>query len=492
MRVDTGAGGLHLERRAHRLRIMEQTEAAVLAIHAVHTTVDDLITVLLTHLCTLHRATGVGIWATENGVAQPVRLVDWPEGLDPLGQLVVPGENHGYTVLTAPLPYHRFGQDAFLASALPAFKSTSLAKQRALESLAKHAATALEHLDLDMACMQRASKLELLHHVGQQFTSNLSPEALYSSIYQEVRKVMVADVFFVALYDDSSQEVELAYVFENGHQLPPLKFALNDGPTSRVIATNSPLLFNIDAFPLHTLTRFGNTSRRTQSLMMVPIALRGRVLGAISVQSFTRNAHNEDDLNVLSAIASQAAIAIENAHLFAEARRMASTDALTGLLNRRSFVAKLDAEIAAAQAEERSLALVMIDSDSLKQINEQFGYHAGDEHLCNLAKIIQFSVRQEDTVSRYGGDEFMLLLPDATSEEATTIANRIILQVHRTIHTFSGGTVNVTISAGVAEYPRHAKNRADLLLATDRATNCAKRMGKNRAHIASGPATAGV
>lgn len=471
-----------MERRAHRFRLLEQTEAAVLAIHALHTSGDELITLLLTHLSDMHAHSGVGIWTAEHGEARPVRLLHWPEGLMPTGST-------RYTVLRAPLAYDRFGRDAFLASALPVAKTKSRALQRALDSLAKHAAIALEHLDLDTACLSRAAKLEMLNAIGHKFTAKLSPQDLYSAIYSEVRKVMVADVFFVALYDEWSREVDLAYIFENGHQLPPIKFVLNDGPTSRVIATNSPLLFNIDTFPINTLTRFGSTAKRTQSLMMVPISSKDKVLGALSVQSFTRDAHNEDDLNVLSTIASQAAIAIENATLYEKTCRLAATDGLTGLMNRRTFVETLDREMAAAQEYSRPLSLVMIDSDSLKQINEQYGYHAGDEHLCNLAGIIKSCVRLEDTVSRYGGDEFTLLLPDTETAEATAIAKRIIERVRLSVHTIAGSKVHVTVSGGVAEFPRHGTNRADLLLTVDRATHSAKRAGKNRLFVVGHEAT---
>ena len=471
-----------MERRARRFRLMEQTEAAVLAMHALHTNRDELITLLLTHLSAMHDHAGVGIWSAEHGETHPVHLRNWPEGLMPTGSSL-------YTVLKASLPYERFGRDAFLASALPATKAKSWALQRALNSLAKHAAIALEHLDLDTACLSRAAKLEMLNAIGQKFTAKLSPQDLYSAIYSEVRKVMVADVFFVALYDDSSREVDLAYIFENGHQLPPIRFTLNDGPTSRVIATNSPLLFNIDTFPANTLTRFGSTAKRTQSLMMVPISSRDKVLGALSVQSFTRNAHNEDDLNVLSTIASQAAIAIENATLYEKTCRLAATDALTGLMNRRTFVETLDRELSLAQEHSRPLSLVMIDSDSLKQINEQYGYHAGDEHLCNLASIIKSCVRFEDTVARYGGDEFTLLLPDTETAEATAIAKRIIERVHLSVHSMAGNKVHVTASGGIAEFPHHGANRADLLLAVDRATHSAKRAGKNRLFVVGHEAT---
>jgi len=465
-----------LERRAHRFRLLEQTEAAVLAIHALHTNGDELITLLLTHLSAMLGHAGVSIWTVGHGEAQPVRVLNWPDGLMPAGSAE-------FTVLRSPLAYDRFGQDAFLAAALPAAKTKSPALQRALDSLTKHAAIALEHLDLDADCLSRAAKLEMLNAIGQKFTANLSPQDLYVAIYAEVRKVMIADVFFVALYDDINQEVDLAYIFENGHQLPPLKFPLNDGPTSRVISTNSPLLFNTETFPASSLTRFGNKTKHAQSLMMVPISSKDKVLGALSVQSFTPNAHNEDDLNVLSTIASQAAIAIENANLYEKTCRLAETDGLTGLMNRRTFVETLDREISLAQELSRPLSVVMIDSDSLKQINTQYGYHAGDEHLCNLARIIKSCVRLEDTVARYGGDEFTLLLPDTETAGATAIAKRIIERVNLSVHTIDGVALHVTVSGGVAEFPHHGTNRSELLLAVDRATHSAKRAGKNRLFV---------
>ena len=335
-------------------------------------------------------------------------------------------------------------------------------------------------LELHQASKKQADFLEFLNHVGQRFAANLSLQDLFRSIYTEVRHIMTADVFFVALYDEVKEEVELRYIYENGEELAPVKFQLNEGPTSRVIKSRLPLMYVTDGTLPAGATRFGSPRNSTRSIMTVPIILQNRVLGALSVQAYAPNAHTDADLQMLNTLANQASIALENAKLYGQTLDMALTDGMTGLKNRRAFYESLDLSLATATAEGHPLSLLMVDSDSLKQINDLYGHGAGDDYIVHLARVIGDCVHPQDVVARFGGDEFMIIAPETDIQGAKLMANAIVERIRGADWSVAGQRVGATVSVGVATFPQDAASRDELIRAADVAMYRAKRSGKNR------------
>ncbi len=161
------------------------------------------------------------------------------------------------------------------------------------------------------------------------------------------------------------------------------------------------------------------------------------------------------------------------------------TDELTGAYNGRHFRARLHEEIARAKRGDRPLALLVIDSDSLKDVNDRFGHDAGNLHLVAIAQAVHTHVRTSDVVARFGGDEFLVLQPDATPEAAAAVAERIRVAVAAaTVTAADGSRVSGTVSIGVAGYPRSASDEDSLFKSADSALYDAKRHGKDRVFIA--------
>jgi len=475
---------LKMLREKIRIGLHSKLEEALLAMHSFHGSKSELIRNLLEVTRTLLGSFGAALWSVGENEPHIIDALQWPEGLSPdlrLGILTfAPGK---YQVVTAPLCSPDLGERLVLAVSYDENNKYGKIQQLMLDSLGKHASVALKRLEIEGFYQKRTASLELMHYVTERFAATLNLQELFHAIYTEVGKVMTADIFFVAIYDRNEQEVNLAFIYEDGQAVAPVKFAINDGPTSRVIRTNTPLVLNIGTKKIPGALHFGNDKKNAQALLMAPIALKGQVLGVLSVQSYTSGAYADDDLMLLSTIANQSAIAVHNSQLYAHAMLLANTDGLTGLMNKRAFLTTLDARITQAKENGGILTLVMVDSDSLKTINETYGHFAGDEHLCNLAEILRSSVRDEDLVCRYGGDEFILLLGDTDAEQATIIATRIVERVRFAVHMVAGRTVHVTVSAGVAEYPLHAEDRVSLIAAADQATRDAKQLGKNRVSI---------
>jgi len=168
----------------------------------------------------------------------------------------------------------------------------------------------------------------------------------------------------------------------------------------------------------------------------------------------------------------------------ARALVQASVDGLTGLLNHRAFHDRLDEEIARAARGDRPVALVMVDLDDFRAINNTHGHQAGDAALVAIAAAIRASIRTADVPGRYGGDEFAVILPDTDLDEALVVAERTCAAVAAVALAVQGNTTRPSASLGVAALPRHARTRADLIRAADGAAYAAKSAGKNHARPA--------
>ncbi len=167
-------------------------------------------------------------------------------------------------------------------------------------------------------------------------------------------------------------------------------------------------------------------------------------------------------------------------------RRQATRDALTGLYNRRQMDEILDREIRRAARHQRELVLMMIDIDHFKRINDVHGHEVGDLVLREVAQCIQRQVRDEDYAFRYGGEEFLLLLPDANPEQIGVRGETILEAVRHLRLSWMGQPLDrVSVSLGVAAFPAHGHNAADLVRAADGALLKAKAAGRDRLETAS-------
>ncbi|MBT9175758.1 MAG: Phytochrome-like protein cph2 [Firmicutes bacterium] len=353
---------------------------------------------------------------------------------------------------------------------------------RTLEYIAASVTTALtKRRSLDVQRTQ-TSYLKMLNDLGRRFAANLSLEDLFAAMYAETNRVMDAGAFFVALYHAERQEVEIRFMYDDGERQPPVTFALNQGPTSRAILTKAPVLHNTYGRSIPGAQMYGNPERVVQSVLVVPIILQDEVIGALSAQSYQAEAFTTEHAGLLSTIASQAAIALDNAQLYERTLQLALTDSMTGLPNARVFHESITRLVAQAAEQTASISLLMLDSDSLKHINDRFSHMAGDDYLRRLAETIRDSVRAGDIVTRYGGDEFAVLLPNTEPEEARVVALRVLQAIRQLEYRVGVATIQTTASAGIASYPRDAANAEGLLRAADAAMYRAKQAGKDRVY----------
>src|SRR6266545_4803510 len=221
----------------------------------------------------------------------------------------------------------------------------------------------------------------------------------------------------------------------------------------------------------------------------VPLVAQGRVLGVLSVyERETGEPFTLDDATVLADFAVQAAVAVENVQLHEEAERLSLTDAVTGTWNYRYFERRLEQELERSRRFGRLFALLLLDLDHFKLVNDRHGHQLGDEVLVELTRRITAIVRDIDTFARYGGEEFVLILPETNLVGGIAVAEKLRGAVASAPFAERPGHqgVRLTVSLGVACYPEHATSTAELLRAADTAMYEAKRRGRDRV-MTAGP-----
>lgn len=253
----------------------------------------------------------------------------------------------------------------------------------------------------------------------------------------------------------------------------PKTSLLNDVDSISNRLSNSPQAYIVD----------GDNSQATPVLSdaVVPLIYQGGLVGLLAVRSDDMSrVWADNELLLLHTVADQLAVAVNQAHLFAQMQQQALTDGLTGCYNRRSFELQLERDLHLATRMRQPLSLIMLDLDNFKYINDQAGHEAGDLALCMLAENVRAELRAVDTAARFGGDEFVIILPQANTEGALLVAERLRKRIEQTE---VPGFGQVTASFGVATFPAHASSRDTLVVAADRALYISKDSGRNRVSL---------
>lgn len=212
-------------------------------------------------------------------------------------------------------------------------------------------------------------------------------------------------------------------------------------------------------------------------VVYVPIAVNNKVLGCIAVDNLlSQQLMDEEQLEALRALMSQIGMAVMNARLFEDIEQQAITDGLTKLYVHRYFQQRLKEEIDRADRYAYSIALVMMDVDKFKQLNDQYGHLVGDRALELLSQTIRSNIRRIDLAARYGGDEFVLVLPETTEQEAWLMGERLLNALNKCAITApDGSAINIRVTMGAAMYPTDAKTSRDLIASADKALYWAKK-----------------
>jgi diguanylate cyclase (GGDEF)-like protein len=234
------------------------------------------------------------------------------------------------------------------------------------------------------------------------------------------------------------------------------------------LAQNGAVLFEEDS-------RIG----LARSAVVLPLAHGGRVLGTIVLVHPQAGLYSEEEVAILRVLSNQIAVSWQNGKMYAAVEAAATKDSLTGLLNRRAFISRLDDALALSARSGTPLSLILGDIDHFKRVNDTYGHPAGDIVIKRVAACLERAARKIDAVGRWGGEEFIIAVPGTDRDGAVLFAERILQQVQAEIIACENTTLRVTLSLGVAQFLVDAKNGEALVEAADRALYRSKQRGRN-------------
>jgi diguanylate cyclase (GGDEF)-like protein/PAS domain S-box-containing protein len=276
---------------------------------------------------------------------------------------------------------------------------------------------------------------------------------LFQQIHQIIAALLPAANFSIALYDETSGEVSFPYHVDDHIPQPAPQKLDSDTLCAKVIRGGQALLLTPDDG--------GNHSR---SWLGVPLESEKGTIGALMVQSDAGNAHyTKDDQELLQFVSTQIAAAIERRQLIATLQQTALYDRLTRLPNRELFHDRIQLALTRVRRDHMQLSLLYIDLDKFKEVNDTFGHGTGDLLLQKVARRIEGCVRAGDTVARFGGDEFVVLLENTGAPEHTALVVEKIRGALERPFDLAGEKVSILASIGVAHCPLHGDDEKQLL-----------------------------
>jgi diguanylate cyclase (GGDEF)-like protein len=326
----------------------------------------------------------------------------------------------------------------------------------------------------------KAAQLAALNQVAVAISSSLGLQELLDKILLSGASLSGSQAASIVFHDEGARRFDQFHTWGlSEHFVKNMRFR-DDGLAAEAFRSRSHILSSDYADSRHKLSQLAR-DEGIRSFICLPLASHARRLGVLYFYRKDAGGFLPEEIELLTTFSYLAAGALENAQLHARTVTLAATDALTGLANRRTFDARLNSEFQRAQRFSEPFALLLLDIDHFKDVNDTYGHQAGDEVLKSLARIFKKHTRDVDIAARYGGEEFIAILPESDEAKAHAVAERIRKAVAENPFLLPGGqAVPVTVSIGVACYPGCAANMDQIVAHADQAMYLAKQTGRNR------------
>src|SRR6202522_2652948 len=350
-----------------------------------------------------------------------------------------------------------------------------LFEQRDLDVLvtaAGQVSVAVENARLFAEEQRRSRQLAFLNNISRTAISTDDPVHMLGQIVREIQKNFSFDHIGIGLLDYGTKEIEIkAEAGVTAHAVGR-RISLGVGILGRVARTGERALVQngIEG-------QMGAILPESRSVLCIPINYGETLLGALNIESCSESAFFPQDVLILNTLADLLATALHNAFIFQKLQQQSITDGLTGIKTRRFFWEALSAEWKRASRSGRPFSVVLIDLDKFKEVNDTMGHFEGDLVLARLGRLLEQKSRQQNVVARYGGDEFIVLMPETGPDQAIVLAERLrqwiagdpMLNEHK-----------ITGSFGVASFPMHGFSIEDIIRVADAGMYVSKRSGGNR------------
>ena len=330
---------------------------------------------------------------------------------------------------------------------------------------------------------RRDEELAILTGIGKALTSSLNIEEILDNIMGKVSALLKPKMWSLLLVDPASQELYFKIIVSPvADKLKEIRLKIGEGIAGCVAHTGEALLINNvqddNRFARHI---DGMVSFTTRSIICVPMKIKSRVVGVIElINSFEDMQYQQADLLLLKTIADYAAIAIENARNFQRVNDMLIVDDLTGLYNARHFESVVDREIAASIRYSFPVSIVFFDLDHFKAVNDTYGHLVGSRVLSEVGALLKRSIRAADAAARFGGDEFVILLPNTSKLQALSMVKNLRAKLNsKVFHGDQGQVIHITASFGIATFPDDSTVKIELMRLADEAMYKVKEAGRD-------------
>ncbi len=346
------------------------------------------------------------------------------------------------------------------------------------EQAAALIALSLEKFKALEQAQRRADRSESLRKASVAVTEMLELDEAVNQILAQLNQVVPYDSASVQMLDGDELEIIGGRGWDNTEDVIGIRFQIpGNNPNSVVIETGKPYHLP-ETWKVYEAFK-SSPHDHIRSWLGVPLIAQDRTIGLLAIDSSEANHFTEENISIATEFANQVAVVLENARLFKETQTQAITDALTGVYNRRGLLQLGDFELRRARRINRPFCAMIFDIDHFKRVNDHYGHKVGDEVLQKLAERCQKTSRTVDLISRYGGEEFVILLPETNLDSARRVAERLRQFIMNEPFPTSEGALRITISLGVSE-AKETDTLHTLIERADVALYKAKNAGRNR------------
>jgi diguanylate cyclase (GGDEF)-like protein len=332
-----------------------------------------------------------------------------------------------------------------------------------------------------------ARRLALLTDVVKTANSILEPRKVIELVVERIQQLIPSEAWSLMMVDEETRELVFeAALGARARDVAAFRLKIGEGVAGWVAETGKPAIVNDTARDSRFSPRVDKrTQFETRSILCAPLISRGRTIGVLEIINKRGGPFTRADLQLVLTLVEPCAIAIENAILFQRTEQLTITDDLTRLFNSRYLNLYLGREIKRCKRHGIPLSVIFLDLDGFKGINDQYGHLAGSGTLTEVGKILAEGVRESDILARYGGDEFVVVLPETPASGALVIAERLrrAIEEHRFLEP-QGIAARISASFGISTYPDHALSPEGLIQKADQAMYRVKEREKNGIEVA--------